>query len=71
MFLLVFLDPSFFFRQDMLVVENELVYNEAVIEERDQGIQDIQQQIGQVNEIFRDLAVLVKEQGHAIGEPPT
>lgn len=70
-FCLLLLYPSLLPRQDMLVVENELVYNEAVIEERDQGIQDIQQQIGQVNEIFRDLAVLVKEQGHAIGEPPT
>jgi len=44
-------------------------YTEAVIEEREQGIQEIQQQIVEVNEIFRDLAVLVKEQGVFIGGP--
>ena len=49
-------------------VESELAYNEAVIEERAQGIQEIQQQIMEVNEIFQDLAVLVKEQGGMIGE---
>ncbi|KAL7242802.1 hypothetical protein ACSBR1_015234 [Camellia fascicularis] len=31
--------------------------------EREQGIEEIQQQIGEVNEIFKDLAVLVHEQG--------
>lgn len=55
-------------RQELLLVENEVVYNEAVIEERDQGIREIQQQIGEVNEIFKDLAVLVKEQGHMIDD---
>ncbi|KAL7212160.1 hypothetical protein ACSBR2_014933 [Camellia fascicularis] len=30
---------------------------------REQGIEEIQQQIGEVNEIFKDLAVLVHEQG--------
>ena len=52
----------------MIQVESELAYNEAVIEERAQGIQEIQQQIMEVNEIFQDLAVLVKEQGGMIGE---
>jgi syntaxin 7 len=55
-------------RQEMMLVENELVYNEAVIDERDQGIREIQRQIGEVNEIFKDLAVLVKEQGHAVDD---
>lgn len=54
-------------RQEVVLdLENELVYNEAVIEERDQGIREIQQQIGEVNEIFKDLAVLVSEQGLAV-----
>jgi syntaxin 7 len=48
-------------------LDNEIVYNEAVIEEREQGIQEIQQQIGEVNEIFKDLAVLVHDQGAVIG----
>lgn len=50
-------------------MENEIALNEATIEERDQGIREIQQQIGEVNEIFKDLAVLVHEQGTMIGKP--
>lgn len=52
----------------MLLLDNEIVFNEAIIEEREQGIQEIQQQIGEVNEIFKDLAVLVNDQGTLIGE---
>lgn len=55
-------------RQEVLLLDNEIGFNEAVIEERDQGIQEIQQQIGEVNEIFKDLAVLVHEQGALIGK---
>ncbi|KAI5078758.1 hypothetical protein GOP47_0006429 [Adiantum capillus-veneris] len=40
----------------------------ALIEERDQGIREIQQQIGEVNEIFKGLAVLVHEQGVMIDD---
>ncbi|KAF3779394.1 Syntaxin [Nymphaea thermarum] len=54
-------------RQEVLLVDNEIAFNEAIIEEREQGIQEIQQQIGEVNEIFKDLAVLVHEQGALIG----
>ena len=43
------------------------MFNEAIIEEREQGIQEIQQQIGEVHEIFKDLAVLVHDQGTMIG----
>lgn len=49
-------------------MDNEITFNEAIIEERDQGIQEIQHQIGEVNEIFKDLAVLVHEQGAMIGK---
>jgi syntaxin 7 len=48
-------------------LDNEIVFNEAIIEERDQGIQEIQHQITEVNEIFKDLAVLVHDQGAMIG----
>lgn len=51
----------------MLLLDNEISFNEAIIEEREQGIQEIQQQIGEVNEIFKDLAVLVHGQGIMIG----
>ena len=39
-----------------------------LFEEREQGIHEIQQQIGEVNEIFKDLAVLVHEQGTMIDD---
>ncbi|WOL19005.1 syntaxin-22-like [Canna indica] len=55
-------------RQELVLLDNEIVFNEAIIEEREQGIQEIQQQIGQVNEIFKDLAVLVHDQGVVIDD---
>ncbi|XVE65323.1 hypothetical protein DITRI_Ditri07aG0171800 [Diplodiscus trichospermus] len=55
-------------RQEVLLLDNEIAFNEAIIEEREQGIQEIQQQIGEVNEIFKDLAVLVHEQGTIIDD---
>jgi hypothetical protein len=60
--------PLFFYRrQELVFLDNEIVFNEAIIEERDQGIQEIQHQITEVNEIFKDLAVLVHDQGAMIG----
>lgn len=55
-------------RQEVLLLDNEIVFNEAIIEEREQGIQEIQNQIGEVNEMFRDLAVLVHDQGAMIDD---
>ncbi|KAG5524232.1 hypothetical protein RHGRI_031038 [Rhododendron griersonianum] len=55
-------------RQEVLLLDNEITFNEAIIEEREQGIQEIQHQIGEVNEIFKDLAVLVHEQGTMIDD---
>lgn len=55
-------------RQEVLLLDNEIIFNEAVIEEREQGIQEIQSQIGEVNEIFKDLAVLVHDQGIMIDD---
>ena len=40
-------------RKDDVVLVNEMMYNEALIDERDHGIAEIQQQIGEVNEIFQ------------------
>ncbi|MBA0806001.1 hypothetical protein Gohar_005478, partial [Gossypium harknessii] len=34
-------------RQEVLLLDNEIAFNEAIIEEREQGIQEIQQQIGE------------------------
>ncbi|EEF34716.1 syntaxin-22 isoform X1 [Ricinus communis] len=55
-------------RQEVLLLDNEIAFNEAIIDEREQGIQEIHQQIGEVNEIFKDLAVLVHEQGAMIDD---
>ncbi|XP_062151739.1 syntaxin-22-like [Alnus glutinosa] len=55
-------------RQELLLLDNELSFNEAMIEEREQGIREVQEQIGQANEIFKDLAVLVHEQGVVIDD---
>lgn len=51
-----------------MLLDNEIGFNEAIIEEREQGIKDIEEQIGEASEIFRDLAVLVHEQGVVIGK---
>ncbi|KAL2320414.1 hypothetical protein Fmac_029383 [Flemingia macrophylla] len=55
-------------RQEILLLDNEISFNEAMIEEREQGIREVEEQIGQVNEIFKDLAVLVHEQGVVIDD---
>ncbi|KAJ7554370.1 hypothetical protein O6H91_06G137400 [Diphasiastrum complanatum] len=55
-------------RQEVIQLENEVVFNEAVIEEREQGIREIQQQIGEVHEMFKDLAVLVQDQAILIDD---
>ncbi|KAJ7976326.1 Syntaxin-22 [Quillaja saponaria] len=55
-------------RQEILLLDNEISFNEAMIEEREHGIREVQDQIGQANEIFKDLAVLVHEQGVVIDD---
>lgn len=49
--------------QEQVAVEGELELNNAVLQEREEDIKEIQFQIGEVTEIFQDLAVLVSEQG--------
>lgn len=56
------------YRQQVLELDNEIIHNEAIIEEREQGIQEIQNQIGEVSQIFKDLAGLVDHQGIIIGK---
>lgn len=64
----MFISPWLTGRQEVVLLDSEISFNEAIIEEREQGIQEIQHQIGEVNEIFKDLAVLVHEQGTMIGK---
>ncbi|KAF8059198.1 SYP22 [Scenedesmus sp. PABB004] len=47
-------------------LDGNIAYQEALIEERDQGIAEIQRQIGEVNEMFQDLAVLIHDQGQQL-----
>lgn len=54
-------------RQEVILLENDIDLHESIFEEREQGMNEIQQQINEVNEIFRDLADLVHEQGITIG----
>jgi len=49
------------------MLDNAIQFNEAMIEERDQGIVEIARQIGEVNEMFQDLAVLINDQGVQVG----
>lgn len=49
-------------RQVLINMEPQVQYNEALIEEREQDIKEIEQSILQVNDIFRDLNLIVNEQ---------
>ena len=40
-------------QQERLVLESRLQYNDALIDERDEGIQDIQQNIQDIQEMFQ------------------
>lgn len=47
-------------------LDNEIEYNETLISEREGEIQGIEQGITELNEIFRDLGMLVNEQESGI-----
>ncbi|CAH8382814.1 unnamed protein product [Eruca vesicaria subsp. sativa] len=55
-------------KKEPVLLDNEIAFNEAVIEGKEQGIQEIHNHIGEVNEIFKDLAVLVNDQGVMIDD---
>lgn len=54
-------------RQELIRLDNEIEYNEAIIAEREQSIVEIEHAILEVNEIYRDLGSLVNEQQGMIG----
>ncbi|KAJ2058329.1 hypothetical protein GGI17_005105 [Coemansia sp. S146] len=47
---------------ELSVLDNDVEYNEALINERELEINDIEQGIVELNEIFRDLGTIVTEQ---------
>ncbi|KAG0368772.1 hypothetical protein BGZ54_001196 [Gamsiella multidivaricata] len=53
-------------RMQLLVVDNELEYNESMITQREGEILEIEQGITELNEIFRDLGTMVHEQGNML-----
>jgi len=53
-------------RQQSLALDNEIEHNEQIITEREEGILEIEATINQVNEIFKDLHIMVKEQGEVV-----
>jgi len=53
-------------RMQLQALDNEIEYNEALITEREGEIQEIEQGITELNEIFRDLGTLVNEQESGI-----
>ncbi|KAI8987129.1 t-SNARE [Pilobolus umbonatus] len=53
-------------RIQLEALDNEIEYNETLISEREGEIQGIEQGITELNEIFRDLGMLVNEQESGI-----
>jgi len=50
-------------KQQLMQIENEREFNDSLIQDREEGIKQIESSIKEVNEIFTDLAHLVVEQG--------
>lgn len=48
------------------MLDSEIEYNELLISEREGEIQNIEQGISELNEIFRDMGMLVNEQESGI-----
>lgn len=51
-----------------MALDNTIEFNDAIYQEREEGLLEIRQQITEVNEIFKDLAVIVQEQGEMIDD---
>ena len=51
----------------MLGLTNEISYNQALIQEREQGIAEIETAMAEVHEIFCDLGLLVSDQQGLVG----
>lgn len=48
-------------------LEIEIENNEHLIAQREKGIEEIEQTIVEINELFRDLATMVHDQGFMLG----
>lgn len=52
--------------QEVQRLDNMVAYNEAIIDERDTEISALVRDIGELNEMFQDVAVMVHDQGTMI-----
>jgi hypothetical protein len=53
-------------QQQMMQVASDLEFNDAMIAEREQGIQEVEKAVREVNEIFKDLSIIVSQQGEQV-----
>lgn len=53
-------------QQEVQRLDNMIAYNEAIIDERDTEIQGLVQDIGELHEMFQDVAIMVHEQGQML-----
>ena len=51
-------------------LENEISYQQALIEEREQGIREIEEAMTEVHELFCDIGLIVTDQQGALGKGP-
>jgi len=54
-------------RQSAIRMDNMVQYNENLIAERHNDVQQIEKDVLEINDIFRDLAVMIDDQGEKIG----
>jgi len=55
-------------RQEAIRMDNMIQYNENLIAERHEDVKQIERDVMEINEIFRDLAVMVNDQGAKIDQ---
>jgi len=53
--------------QHTLQMDNMIQYNENLIAERDEEVRSIEHDVCEINDIFKDLAVMVNDQGQKLG----
>ena len=53
-------------RRKMEQMDQQVMSNDSLIQEREDAIKDIESQMLEVNDIFKDLSVAVQDQGHQL-----
>lgn len=48
-------------------LSNEISYNQAMIIDREKGIQEMQNTMNEISEILKDVGIIVVEQGNMLG----